>query len=62
MEKDESWRGEHLIRQKPKSNRSEATRLVNVIYHANRRKAGVPTAGARKHKGFMLTVLRTDNK
>lgn len=45
---DDSWKGEHLIRgRKPESNRPEATRLVNVLAHAQRRKLGLPAAGRK---------------
>lgn len=54
----DSWKGEHLIRSiKPENNRKEATRLSNVIYHAQRRKAGVPTAGAKKHAALVMSAL-----
>ena len=57
MESDESWRGEHLISAKGANRRKEATRMANLIHHANRRKQGAPAAGAKKHKRFMNEVL-----
>jgi len=60
---DDAWKGEGLIRgQKPNGNRKEATKLVNVIYHAQRRKEGVPTAGAKKHNGMMKGVFAEVSK
>ena len=59
MAENEDWRGQHLIRGlKPKDGRKEATRLVNVIYHGERRKQGVPTAGAKKHSALVASAIR----
>lgn len=57
MAKDESWKGEHLISAKSANPRKEATRLANIIYHAKRRAAGAPAAGARKHSAMMKVTL-----
>lgn len=57
MATDESWKGEHLISAKGANNRKEATRMVNVIYHAKRRGEGAPAAGAKKHRGMMKATL-----
>lgn len=57
MAKDESWKGEHLISAKGENRRKEATRMANLIHHANRRKQGAPTAGAKKHGAIMKSVL-----
>lgn len=62
MAEDESWKGEHLIRKKPKNNMKEAMRLVNVIYHAQRRKQGVPSAGAKKHNTFLKALWAGKDK
>ncbi len=54
----DDWRGEDRIRgMKPANNRHEATRLVNVIHHANRRKQGAPAAGAKRHGAMMKGVF-----
>lgn len=54
---DEGWKGEHLISAKGENRRKEATRMANLIHHANRRKQGAPPAGGKKHKQFMNEVL-----
>lgn len=57
MATDDGWKGEHLISAKGENRRKEATRMANLIHHANRRKQGVPAAGAKKHQGMMKVTL-----
>jgi len=57
MATDEEWKGKHLISAKGANNRKEATRMVNVIYHAKRRAEGAPTPGAKEHRGIMRSIL-----
>ena len=62
MAKDESWKGEHLIRKSitKTESKSEVRRLVSVIAHENRRKAGAPAPAAKSHSNFVkLAVYRT---
>lgn len=56
MEEDESWKGEHLIRKKPKDNRKEAARMSNILFHKKRRMAGLPPAGGAKHNTFLKAM------
>lgn len=58
MAKDESWKGEHLIRKSVTTvdHTSETKRIVSKIYHNNRRAAGAPAPAAKKHKQFVLAV------
>lgn len=56
MAKDEDWKGEHLISAKGANNRKEAMRMANVIYHAKRKKLGIPPAGGAKHDTFMRAL------
>ena len=53
----DDWKGEDAIRRKPKDGRKEATKLVNVLYHKARRKAGLPPAGAKQHRSFVKAAL-----
>lgn len=53
----DDWKGEAHIRRKPKDGRKEATKLVNIIYHQNRRAAGLPPAGQKQHRTFVLAAL-----
>lgn len=54
----DEWKGEVLIRGlKRKPGRDETKRLVNVIYHANRRKQGAPAPGAKRHGAMMKGVF-----
>lgn len=57
----EDWKGEAHIRRKPENRRKEATKMVNIIYHKNRRAAGLPPAGQRKHHTFVLAALASSN-
>ena len=57
MAEDESWKGQHLISAKGANRRKEATRMANLIHHANRRKQKAPAAGAKKHGEIMKAVL-----
>lgn len=55
----DDWKGEGRIRGlKPKDGRKEATKLVNIIYHTDRRKQGLPTAGAKKHRALVQSAIR----
>jgi hypothetical protein len=57
MGEDESWKGQHLISAKTTNNRKEATRMVQVLYHARRRAEGAPAGGAKKHRAMMKVTL-----
>lgn len=54
---DDSWKGEHLIHVKPAGHRHEGARIANKIYHAKRRKMGLPAAGAAKHATLVKAAL-----
>lgn len=54
----DDWKGEAKIRAKPKDGRSESARLNNIIYHKARRKAGIPAAGAKKHRDLVASAIR----
>lgn len=53
----DDWKGEHLISAKGANRRKEATRMANLIHHANRRKQKAPAAGAKAHRQFVLSAL-----
>lgn len=54
----DDWKGEGRIRGlRPKAGQNETKRLVNVIYHANRRKQGLPAPAAKRHSGMMKGVF-----
>lgn len=55
----DSWKGEHLIRNitTEADKASEVRRLVNKIYHNNRRKQKAPAPGAKQHGELMKRVL-----
>jgi len=55
----DDWKGEHLIRNitTDADKASEVRRLVNKIYHRNRRKQGAPAPAAKKHGEMMKRVL-----
>lgn len=57
MGKDEDWRGEHLISAKGENRRKEATRMANIIWHANRRKAKIPAPAAANHSTFVKIAV-----
>ena len=59
MAKDESWKGEHLIRGSitKQESKSEVRRLVSTIAHQNRRAKGIPHPAAKAHGQFILTAL-----
>jgi hypothetical protein len=59
---DEIWKGEHLISAKTINNRKEATRLVQTIWHMNRRSQGVPAPGAKKHRALVQSAIRDTKK
>ena len=56
---DDRWKGEHLIRSSvtKKQQFSETRRIVNKIYHENRRALGVPTDAARSHNTFVTLAV-----
>lgn len=52
---NDDWKGADKIRLKGTINRrKEATRLVNVIYHMQRRAQGVPCAAKHKHNALVF--------
>ena len=59
MAKDESWKGEHLIRHSitKQESKSEVRRLVSTIAHNNRRAKGIQHPAAKAHGRFMLSAL-----
>ena len=59
MEKNEDWRGEHLIRGSitKEESKSEVRRLVSSIAHQNRRAKGIQHPAAKAHGQFILTAL-----
>jgi hypothetical protein len=59
MAKDESWKGEHLIRSSitKSESKSEVRRLVSTIAHQNRRAAGIQHPAAKAHGKFILSAL-----
>ena len=59
MATDESWKGEHLIRNSitKQESKSEVRRLVSSIAHQNRRAKGIQHPAAKAHGKFILTAL-----
>lgn len=59
MEKNEDWRGEHLIRGSitKQESKSEVRRLVSTIAHNNRRANGIQHPAAKAHGRFVLAAL-----
>ena len=59
MAKDESWKGEHLIRNSvtQQERKSEVRRLVSTIAHNNRRAKGIQHPAAKAHGQFILAAL-----
>ena len=59
MAKDESWKGEHLIRHSitKQESKSEVRRLVSTIAHNNRRAKGIQHPAAKAHGRFILSAL-----
>lgn len=59
MAQDESWKGEHLIRNSitKKESKSEVRRLVSTIAHNNRRAKGIQHPAAKAHGRFILSAL-----
>lgn len=59
MAQDESWKGEHLIRNSitKQESKSEVRRLVSSIAHKNRRAKGIQHPAAKSHGQFMLAAL-----
>ncbi len=59
MEKDEGWKGEHLIRGSitKQESKSEVRRLVSTIAHSNRRAKGIQHPAAKAHGRFVLSAL-----
>ncbi len=59
MAKDESWKGEHLIRNSitKQESKSEVRRLVSTIAHNNRRAKGIKHPAAKAHGRFILSAL-----
>jgi hypothetical protein len=59
MEKDESWKGEHLIRGSitKQESKSEVRRLVSSIANTNRRAKGIQHPAAKSHGRFVLAAL-----
>lgn len=59
MAKDESWKGEHLIRNSitKAESKSEVRRLVSTIAHNNRRAKGIAHPAAKAHGRFILAAL-----
>lgn len=59
MATDESWKGEHLIRNSitKQESKSEVRRLVSSIAHQNRRAKGIQHPAAKAHGQFILTAL-----
>lgn len=59
---EDGWKGEHLISAKGANRRKEATRMANLIHHANRRKQGAPAAGSKKHRSLVASVISSIKK
>lgn len=59
MAQDESWKGEHLIRNSitKQESKSEVRRLVSSIAHQNRRAKGIQHPAAKAHGRFILAAL-----
>lgn len=59
MAQDESWKGEHLIRNSitKQESKSEVRRLVSTIAHNNRRAKGIQHPASKSHARFMLSAL-----
>lgn len=57
----DNWKGEDKISIKTtkKQRHGETSRLVNLIYHRNRRAENAPAAGARKHRALVLSAIST---
>lgn len=59
MTASSDWRGEDKIKIKTskKQKHGETSRLVNLIYHRQRREENAPPAGARKHRAIVLSAI-----
>lgn len=56
---NDDWKGEAKIRLKTtqRQKHGETSRLVNLIYHRNRRSENTPAAGAKKHRSIVLSAI-----
>jgi len=64
-ERMDDWKGEGLIRNSvTRTERASETKsIVNRIYHAERRKQGIPAAAAKGHATFVkLAVFKGTKK
>lgn len=61
---NDDWKGERFIRKSvtQESRAMETKRLTNKIYHADRRKKGIPAPAARGHNIFIKLAVFTKDK
>lgn len=59
MTASDDWRGEAKIKIKTtkKQRHGERSRLINLIYHRQRREEDAPPAGAKKHRALVLSAM-----
>lgn len=56
---DDDWKGEGFIRAgiSEKQRKSEAQRVISMVYHEKRRAKGDPAPAAARHSKFMRVAL-----